>query len=86
MRDRIGIRHFKSPLLQIVAEIKKRAADEERALRVDHDAYVGRMDEDVPWSRSVNQIHFVLQAGAPPANNRDAKRAVGTTLFLEQRG
>ncbi len=47
MCDCVRVRDFESALLQIVAEIQQRSADEERALRINHDAYARRVHHDV---------------------------------------
>lgn len=85
MGDGIRIRHFESTLLQVIAEIEKRAANKERALRIDDDAHVGGMNKDVARHRAIDEVHFVLQTGAAAADDGDAQRAFGATLFLQER-
>ena len=62
-------------MLQILAEIKQRAADKKRALWIDNEPDVGRWNHDVAFFRPVHQIHFVLQSGTAAANNRHAQSA-----------
>src|SRR5438045_4444042 len=40
MRDRVRIRYFESAFLEVFAEIEKRAADEQRTLRINHHANI----------------------------------------------
>ena len=42
------------------------------------------MNQDVPWRRAFNQVHFVLQTGATTADHSQAQSAFGPALFLEQ--
>ena len=84
MRDRVRVRHLEAALLQIIAVIEQRAADEERALRIDHHAHIGRLHHDVAIRRAIDQVHLVLQSGTAAADHRDAQRALRPALFLEQ--
>ena len=43
------------------------------------------LDEDVAIGRSIDQIHFVLQAGTTATDHRDAQRALRPALFFEER-
>jgi len=84
MGDRIWIGHLESSFLEIFAEIEDRAAHEERAFRIDHHSHILGLDEDVSIGRAIDQIHFILQAGATAADHRHAQRAVGPPLFLQE--
>jgi len=85
MRHRIRVRDLESAFLQVVAVIQKGAADEEGAFRIDHDADVRGLNHDVAIGGPIDEIHFVLQAGAPPADDRHAQCARGAPLFLQER-
>src|SRR6185369_2408939 len=82
MRDCVWVRHLEPALLQIFAEIEHRSAHEKRALWINHDTHILRFDENIAVRRAIDQIHFVLQAGATAANHRDPQRSVRATLFL----
>ncbi len=86
MRDRIRVRDFEPALLQIVAVIKNRAANEERAFWIDNYAHARSRDHDVAIGRAIDQIHFVLQPGTATTDDGDAQCALRPALFLEQRG
>src|SRR5436305_14969559 len=55
MRDRVRIRYLESAFLQIVAVIEDRTADEKGALRIDHYAHIGGLDDDVAIRRPIDQ-------------------------------
>ncbi len=84
MRDRVRIRDLEPALLQIVAVIQNGAADKECAFRIDNYVHAGAFDENVPVSRAIDQIHFVLQPRAPAADHGQAKRAVLPALLFKQ--
>lgn len=71
MRDRVWIRDLEPAFLQIIAVIEERTADEQCAFGIDDHANVRRLDHDVAVGRAIDQIHFVLQAGATTAYDRD---------------
>ena len=85
MGDRVRVGDFEAALLQILAEIENRAAHEERALRIDHDSDVAGLNHDVAVGRTIDKIHFILQPGAAAADHRDPQRALGASLFLQER-
>ena len=66
MGDRIRVRYFEAAFLQIVAVIEQRSADKERTLRIDDYADIGRLHHDVAIRGAIDEVHFVLQPGAPP--------------------
>jgi hypothetical protein len=85
MRDRVRVRNFEPPFLQIFAEIDDRTADKERALWIDHHADVAGLDQNVAVRRAVDEVHLVLQPGAPAADHRHPQRALRPSLFLQER-
>ena len=85
MRDSIGIRHFESSLLQVVAEIEFRSAHKKRALGVHHHAHLIRFDYDVPVCGSIHEVHLVLKSRAAASYHRHTESALGTALLGENR-
>ena len=85
MRDCVRIRHFESAFLQVIAEIEDGATDEERALGIDHDPNIGRMNHDIARGGAFDEIHFVLQAGAAAPDHRQAQGTLWPALFFEER-
>src|ERR1043165_3208962 len=69
MRDCVRVRDFEPALLEILAVIQQRSADEKRALGVDHYPDIGRFYENVAIRRAIVQVHFVLQSRATAAND-----------------
>src|SRR4051794_4650626 len=45
--DGVGVGALEAAFLQVIAEVEERAADEERALRIDDDAHPGGFHHDV---------------------------------------
>ena len=84
MRDRVRIRDLEPAFLQIVAVIQNGAADKKRAFRIDNYAYAGAFDENIAVGRAIDQIHFVLQAGAPATDHGQTKRALLPALLFKQ--
>jgi hypothetical protein len=82
----IGIGHLEATLLKVIAVIQLGSAHEEGALGIDHDVHSLRGDKDVARLGPVDEIHFVLEAGATASDHGDTQRAVGPSLFGEQRG
>ena len=85
MRDGVRVGYSKSAFLQIVAEIEHGAADKERALGIDHDPNIGRMNHDIARGGAFDEIHFVLQAGAAAPDHSQAQRTLWPALFFEER-
>ena len=86
MRDRVRVRDFESAFLQIFAEIQNRTAYKERAFRIDHDPHVTGLNQDIPVSRAIDEVHLVLQSGATASDHRHPERALRASLFLQERG
>src|SRR5690348_1742603 len=84
MRGGVWIGDFEATLLQVIAEIQGRAADEQGTLGIDHYPDIGGMNQNVPWRGPFDEVHFVLQTGATAADHCQPQRAFGPALFLEQ--
>lgn len=81
---RVGIGDLEPALLQVVTVVEFRAADKEGALGIDDDIHPLGGDQDIARDGAINEIHLVLEAGAPAADNGDTERPVGTALFGEE--
>lgn len=86
MGDGVGISDFESAGLQIVAKIEFRAADKKSAFGIDDHVDFAGSDENVAVGGAIDEVHFVLQTGAPAADYGDAECAVGAVLFGQQTG
>jgi len=82
---RVGIGHFESALLQIIAVVEFRTADKKGALGINHDVHTLRGNKDVTRNGAIDQVHLVLEAGAAAADDRHAERAIWTALLGEER-
>ena len=85
MRDRVRVRDFEAALLQIVAVIQNRAADEERAFWIDHHAHIAGLDHDVAIRRTIDEIHLVLQPGTAAADHGHPQGSLRAPLLLQKR-
>ena len=85
MRHRIWIGDFESAFLEVVAEVEERSADEQGAFRIDHDSDVRGLHHDVAIRRTIHEVHFILQAGASPANDGHAQGTRGAPLLFQER-
>src|ERR1043165_2212210 len=85
VRCRVWICYFEPALLQVLAVIENGTANEESALRIDHQSDIGSGNHDVFLLRSIDQVHGVLQAGTTASDHREAKGAFRFSLFFEKR-
>jgi hypothetical protein len=70
VRHGIGVRDLEAALLQVVAEIEQRTADEKRAFGIDDHTDTGALDHDVAVGRPIDEIHLVLEPGATTPDDR----------------
>ena len=61
MGSGVWVGDFEATLLQVIAEIQGRAADEQRTLGIDHDPNISGTDENIARGGTFDQVHFVLQ-------------------------
>lgn len=84
--DGVRIGDFEASLLQVVAVVEFGAADKEGALRINDDIDALGWNQDVTRHRTIDEIHFVLEAGTAPADDSHTECPLGTPLFFEQGG
>jgi hypothetical protein len=80
----VGIGHLESSLLQIIAVVELRTADEESTLGVDHDVHPLGRNEDITGHRPIDEVHLVLEAGAAAADHSHAKSPLRASLLGEE--
>ena len=85
VRDCVRIGDFETTLLEVLAVIEHRAADEKCALWIDDQSDILRWHENVALLRSIDQIHNVLQTRATAADHFEAQRTFGLAFFFKQR-
>ena len=83
MRHGVRIRHLESSFLEVLAVIEQRAADKERAFRIDHDTNAVGLHQNVAVGRTIHKIHLVLQTGTTTPDDCHSESALRTTLPLE---
>lgn len=84
--DGVGVGDFKAAFLKVVTEINFGAADKEGGFGVNDDPDAAGFDKDVAVGGAVDEVHFVLEAGATAAKDGDAEGAVGALLAGEEAG
>jgi hypothetical protein len=81
----VGVGYLEAALLEGVAEIENRPADEEGALGIDDDPDVLGFHHDVAVGRAIDEIHFVLQPRAPATDDGNAKCSLLPALLAQKR-
>ncbi len=82
----VGVGDFEAATLEGIGVIEFGTSDVEGAFGIDHDADAGGFDENVAIGGGILEVHFVLEAGAAAADNRDAEDALRPALALQERG
>jgi hypothetical protein len=84
-RRRVRIFYFEAAIGEGVDVVEFGTGDVESAFGIDDDADAGALDKDVAVGGTILEIHFILEAAATAANDRDAQNALRSILPLQKR-